>query len=150
MIQNKWQWTVQQADTLMLLPEGVIVIVAFPMGMILDRYKVCLHTRLVLISVSMIITALVYCTLAMTNVNPLCSMLALGFAYGVANVGYWASIPMVCEGHLMSMAAGIVGAMLSFLPAIVPVVSEHIAQAFGRQTIHDQDAFKVSACLILV
>eukprot|EP00240_Pyramimonas_obovata_P013849 CAMPEP_0118931680 /NCGR_PEP_ID=MMETSP1169-20130426/7937_1 /TAXON_ID=36882 /ORGANISM="Pyramimonas obovata, Strain CCMP722" /LENGTH=221 /DNA_ID=CAMNT_0006874207 /DNA_START=819 /DNA_END=1480 /DNA_ORIENTATION=- len=122
-------YDVAAADALMILPEGIIVLVAPPLGFYLDRMNVSVQAQFMMMMAGLLAIAASYLLLILSSLPPLAPMLVLGAAYSVANVCYWAVIPKIAGQHLMALAGGLVGATINVLPAIVPLALVHVDRA---------------------
>jgi MFS family permease len=126
-LQEFYGLSVQNAGALILIPEGSIILLSFPLGFLLDNWIKSAHLRLALLGVSTLLLPLGY-VLLMTgwrssSASPLGSMLTLGFGYGVSNCMYWTSLMQIIPEDLIGPGSGLIASSLNVMPAVVPIVA---------------------------
>jgi MFS family permease len=126
-LQEFYGLSVQNAGALILIPEGSIILLSFPLGFLLDNWIKSPHVRLALLGVSTFLLPVGY-VLLMTGWNssspsPLGSMLTLGFGYGISNCMYWTSLMQIIPEDLIGPGSGLIASSLNVMPAVVPIVA---------------------------
>jgi hypothetical protein len=138
-LQDYYDMDVTSADSLMLLPEGAIVLVSLPLGMVLDKLKPSLPFKLQLLSVSCLFLPISYFLLCIGcstefPISPVFSMCLLGIGYAFSNSTFWAIITL-CIGdqkHL-GIASGLVCSSMNLLPTLIPpLVARFIGPSDGK------------------
>jgi hypothetical protein len=137
-LQEYYGLSVQSADALILIPEGSIILLSFPMGYLLDNYLTSAPTRLLCLCISTALLPLGYALLMASGrepndesgehehadpASPLLAMLVLGVGYGISNCMFWTSFMQVIPENLIGPGSGLIASLLNVLPAIVPVVA---------------------------
>jgi hypothetical protein len=127
-LQEYYGLSVQSAGALILIPEGSIIVLSFPLGYVLDNYLKSAHARLAWLGFSTLLLPLGYVLLMLgggpsANSSPLASMLTLGFGYGISNCMYWTSLMQLVPEDLIGPASGLIASSLNVMPALVPLVT---------------------------
>ncbi len=146
---------VQQADFLMLMPEGAMVIISPLLGLVLDWLRLPLKYKLVLLGVACFGMTMAFCMLSFgykllsegegdTEVllNPLYAMLILGSSYACANSLTWDTIVhIVPHPEELAPASGLCASAVNILPSIIPylivVLANRQAGLDAAQTKHN-------------
>jgi hypothetical protein len=126
-LQESYGLSVQSAGALILIPEGSIIVLSFPLGYLLDNYLKSPHARLAWLGFSTLLLPLGYLLLMLGSgdgsSSPLLSMLTLGFGYGISNCMYWTSLMQLVPEDLIGPASGLIASSLNVMPALVPLVT---------------------------
>mmetsp|Transcript_21637 Transcript_21637/g.31490 ORF Transcript_21637/g.31490 Transcript_21637/m.31490 type:complete len:528 (-) Transcript_21637:122-1705(-) len=137
-LQEYYGMSVQAADGLLLIPEGSIIVLSFPLGYLLDNHLSSAPLRLASLGLSTLLLPVGYCMLmlggvyaepveggeeAIPRAYPLLAMLFLGLGYGISNCMYWTSLMQIVPEELIGPASGLIASSLNVMPAVVPVVS---------------------------
>eukprot|EP01006_Ploeotia_vitrea_P012412 TRINITY_DN3290_c0_g1_i1.p1 TRINITY_DN3290_c0_g1~~TRINITY_DN3290_c0_g1_i1.p1 ORF type:complete len:416 (-),score=15.75 TRINITY_DN3290_c0_g1_i1:118-1365(-) len=120
-IQERWSYSLQSADLLTLMPEGIISVVAPTLGFIVNK-SWSAQLRLLYIGGGCWATMVVYLLLAFTYMPPWILCVCLGFTYSVTNFFYWASFASLSPPTLITLSSGIMGAATNVLPGVLPLV----------------------------
>jgi hypothetical protein len=138
-LQEYYGLSVLQADSLLLIPEGSIILLSIPLGYINDRYLKSASTKLYVLSMSIIVLPISYLIMIhyankFNYVNEsilvanerfylaLIPMILLGFGYGVSNCMFWTILIEVVPGELIGPASGLLASGLNVLPSLVPFI----------------------------
>lgn len=125
-LQEYYGLSVQNAGALILIPEGSIILLSFPLGYMLDNCIKSAHVRLTWLGISTFLLPVGYVLLMLEwrspNPSPLISMLTLGFGYGISNCMYWTCLMQVVPEDLIGPASGLIASSLNVMPAIVPII----------------------------
>jgi MFS family permease len=141
--------SVQNADALMLFPEGFIAIVAVPLGLILDKYQRSTKERLLMLASACLLLPMSYIMLAygfyienpisnntgdlntpdytdiqsnkITIISPTLSMCVIGIAYSISNCLYWSSVLEIFpkDRNHLAAANGLLAGSVNILPSVV-------------------------------
>lgn len=126
-LQEFYGLSVQNAGALILIPEGSIILLSFPLGYLLDNWIKSSYVRLALLGASTLLLPIGYILLMTgwksSSSSPLLSMLTLGFGYGISNCMYWTSLMQIIPEDLIGPGSGFIASSLNVMPAIVPIVS---------------------------
>jgi nitrate/nitrite transporter NarK len=149
-MQDYYDMSVGRADTLMLLPEGLIVFISSPLGYYIDRSRMGLSPQLRLLAMSCLALAVGYVMLLFgapynstasvataAPIPPLLSMLVLGGSYGVSNSVFWACITQVInDNEELGPATGLVACAMNIFPSLLPL---GVAAAAAALHLRDYD-----------
>lgn len=153
--QVNYKFDIFQADALMLLPEGCMVIISPLFGYIMDTMKVTLPTKYVIFSLSclfMSISYLLICVgyavdqqgvvrLTHVIIPAVYPMTLLGIAYAIANSLSWdVLIYTVPDPDDLAAASGLMAASLNLLPAVLPHAIVYVSEHFAGPTEDDEEA----------
>ena len=146
---------VQQADFLMLMPEGAMVIISPLLGLVLDWLQLPLKYKLVLLGAACFGMTIAFCMLSFgykllsevegdveVLLNPLYAMLILGSSYACANSLTWDTIVhIVPHPEELAPASGLCASAVNILPSIIPylivVLARRQAAMDAAQTKHN-------------
>lgn len=116
--------TLAEADAMLLLPEGLIALVAPPFGALIDRQRWTLRRRLCASALSLALIPGALLALAwQTALPPLPLTALLGLGYAFAQNLVWASITLLVPPAMLNYCAGIVGSAVNLAPALLPVLA---------------------------
>lgn len=126
-LKDSYHMNVTSADSLMLLPEGAIVVVSLPLGLLLDKYNPKLSLKLNLLGFSCLLLPFSYlllcvgCDGQVVTISPLISMGILGLGYALSNSIFWATITFAIgsQEHL-GIASGLICSCMNVLPTLIP------------------------------
>ncbi|KAL3919459.1 MAG: hypothetical protein SGPRY_005624 [Prymnesium sp.] len=108
-LQVKFGMSLAASDALLLFPEGMIMIVAPPFGLLIDRQKWSLTKRLMASALSLAAIPAALLSLAWLPLSPTLVTLVLGVAYAFAQNLIWASITLVSPAPLLNLCSGLTG-----------------------------------------
>ncbi|CAE8647158.1 unnamed protein product [Polarella glacialis] len=122
------------ADSMMLLPEGMIALLSPLVGVLVDRSNWGLRLKLQVLSASLLGFPISYGLLMMANVPPLLSMVLLGSCWAWSNCLFWANSAKVMPENMLSLGSGIIGTSLNLGASVVPIIMSHMTDqgAFPR------------------
>lgn len=133
-LQEFYGLSVQSAGGLILIPEGSIIILSFPLGYLLDNHIKSANIRLICLGFSTILLPIGYVLLmigwkssesSFISTSPIPAMLILGLGYGVSNCMYWTSLMQIVPEDLIGPASGLIASSLNVMPALVPVIASY-------------------------
>ena len=133
-IQKQFSKDLVEADMLMQLPEGCIVIISPLLGLILDCQKdlFTLNRRLLMLALSCFGLAGSYLLLITPSIDPVMVMVLMGVCYAFSNSLFWNNIVgVINSSELMPSATGLVASCLNILPSIVPYVNAYFGDRIG-------------------
>mmetsp|Transcript_2152 Transcript_2152/g.4816 ORF Transcript_2152/g.4816 Transcript_2152/m.4816 type:complete len:239 (+) Transcript_2152:3-719(+) len=149
-LQRSHGYTVAEADTLMVVPEGLLCVLSIPVGIVVDRFGFGLNVLQNAFAVCAVLIAASHAALAAGG-NPVAAVMCLGFAYAVCNQLMWAVFPRYCPAHLMSLGAGIAACFINLSATIVPAVVGSVRVAPGVSAAEaDVAMFSIFASLAMV
>lgn len=126
-LQEYYGLSVQNAGALILIPEGSIILLSFPLGYMLDNFIRSPQVRLAWLGFSTFLLPVGYVLLMLgwqsSHPSPVASMLTLGFGYGISNCMYWTSLMQIVPEDLIGPASGLIASSLNVMPAIVPILT---------------------------
>ena len=135
-LQESYGQTVQNADALLLIPEGSIILLSFPLGYILDNHLKGAAPRLNALGISTLLLPIGYIMLIIGGrptvdavgeevppPSPVLAVLILGLGYGVSNCMYWTCLMQLVPEELIGPASGLIASSLNVMPAIVPIIA---------------------------
>ena len=112
-----------QADTFLLWPEGAIGLIAPPFGMLIDRQRWSLRTRLRVAAWALALIPIGHVALALLPLPPILGVGLLGIGYAIVQNLVWASIALVSPPALLNLSAGLIGCAVNVLPSLLPAAS---------------------------
>ena len=110
-----------QADTFLLWPEGAIGLIAPPFGMLIDRQRWSLRTRLRVAAWALALIPIGHVALALLPLPPILGVGLLGIGYAIVQNLVWASIALVSPPALLNLSAGLIGCAVNVLPSLLLV-----------------------------
>ena len=122
----KWGLPISDADAIMLLPEGLIALIAPTISAVMHYRRWDLPTRHAVCAVCQALSAMALLLLAWLPANssaPLPLVLLLGVGYGCTQSLIWASLTIVAPVHLLNLVGGLVGSAVNILPTLLPAVA---------------------------
>lgn len=133
-MQESYHLSMETADALLLIPEGSIIFLSFPMGYVLDNYLSSASVKLTALGASIVLIPLAYCLLLMGTLPedtphsvvsdpPLTAMLLLGLGYGISNCMFWTALIQIVPEEYLGPASGLLASSLNVMPSIVPVIT---------------------------
>lgn len=135
-LQDYYDMSVGRADTLVLLPEGAIVVIALPLGILLDRLNLSTRTKLRLLAASVLILPLSYLLLlagaslsSHRELFGITIMVLLGLGYGTSNCLNSTVFIEVVDKEYLGAASGLLASVMNILPTVVPPL---VAYSVGR------------------
>jgi hypothetical protein len=156
-LQLNYNLEVEQADFLMLMPEGAMVVVSPLLGFVLDYAQLSLRDKLVLMGVvnfgmTLALIAFAYGYYAVNvddgsvlngqgdahmevRFNPLYCMLLLSVCYACSNSLTWDTVVLVVpDPSLLAPATGLCAAAVNVLPTIIPYLITFLNHSFGTSS----------------
>jgi MFS family permease len=131
-LQEAYGLSVQSADALLLIPEGSIIALSFPLGYILDNHLKGAPNRLMALGLSTALLPIAYAMLILganesgdgaPTASPVFAVFILGVGYGISNCMYWTSLMQLVPENLIGPASGLIASSLNVMPAVVPVIA---------------------------
>uniref|UniRef100_A0A7S4QG63 Lysosomal dipeptide transporter MFSD1 n=1 Tax=Ditylum brightwellii TaxID=49249 RepID=A0A7S4QG63_9STRA len=115
--------SLKSADALMVLPEGAIIILSTPVGILVDCFKLGFAAQQRALGVASICIALSY-VLLLSGVlqSAMWGVISLGCSYAVANQLLWSAFPHACPEELGSLGAGIMACLINVGATLVPAL----------------------------
>jgi len=110
------------ADAAMLIPEGAILVLALPIGLLVDRCKLGARLMLALSAASSCLIGVALLTLAWAPLPPLAGCLLLGASYACTQSLGWAVIAYLAPPEIVNLCSGFVGSAINVVPALLPLV----------------------------
>jgi MFS family permease len=118
-----WNVSLADADVLLLLPEGLIGVLAPPYGMLIDRMGWTLPTRLLAAAAALSLVPIALTSLAWFRTVPPTPMVTLlGVGYALSQTMVWANILLIVPACLLNVATGLLASALNLLPALLPAL----------------------------
>ena len=123
------------ADLLTMAPEGMIVLVSVPVGLVIDRFALSTTSKLRILATSCFLLPVGYMllvwgapthrliapTATVTLWYPAAVMVFLGLAYALSNSFFWSTInDLLPPGRPRASANGLIACSLNVLPSLVP------------------------------
>eukprot|EP00933_Yihiella_yeosuensis_P042716 TRINITY_DN37381_c0_g1_i1.p1 TRINITY_DN37381_c0_g1~~TRINITY_DN37381_c0_g1_i1.p1 ORF type:complete len:423 (-),score=57.76 TRINITY_DN37381_c0_g1_i1:26-1294(-) len=121
-LQENFDESLNSADRLMMLPEGMIAILSPIVGLYVDRGKWSLEKRLRGLALSLICFPVSFALLLVLQVPDLLSVVLLGSGWAFSNCLFWSSSAMVMPEHLLSIGCGVIGTALNLGAATLPAI----------------------------
>lgn len=125
-LQERFGQSLQQADTLMMLPEGMIALLSPLIGIVFDRSGIETRTKLQMLAGSLLFFPASYAVL-LSDCPPLWPMILLGSGWAFSNCIFWACVTVVCPRELLGLGAGIIGTALNIGATVLPFVMGQIS-----------------------
>ena len=133
-LQESYHLSMETADALLLIPEGSIIFLSFPMGYILDNYLSTASVKLSALAASIALIPVAYWLLLLGALPenatydtvadpPMSAMLLLGLGYGISNCMFWTALIQIVPEVYLGPASGLLASSLNVMPAVVPVIS---------------------------
>ena len=135
-LQESYGQTVSHADAMLLIPEGSIILLSFPLGYILDNHLTAASPRLLVLGLSTLLLPIGYVMLLTgpaspdwegeidtSPPSPILAVLLLGLGYGISNCMYWTCLMQLVPEELIGPASGLIASSLNVMPALVPVLA---------------------------
>ena len=116
----RWKMSLAAADMYLLWPEGAIGVIAPPFGMLIDRRRWNLRTRLVVSAVSLALIPCAHLALAWLPLPPVIGVGLLGIGYAFVQNLIWSAIALASPPALLNLSAGLIGCAVNVLPAVLP------------------------------
>ncbi|KAK3266713.1 hypothetical protein CYMTET_24686 [Cymbomonas tetramitiformis] len=117
--QEEWGLSVSESDRLLLLPE-LPFLVSPALGVVVDKHKMVLGSRMWLLAVGQALCITAYLTLALAHSSPYGPMICLGFGGTVSSTMLWNSLHLVCPQPLLPVGSGILGTAINIFPSVLP------------------------------
>lgn len=118
-------FSVNAADTLMVVPELTLAVLSIPIGIVVDTLGLSLRVQQLGFTACAALIAVSHALLA-TGFNPTAGVIGLGLGYATCNQLMWAGFPSVCPREIMSLGAGFVACFINLgctlMPALVGTV----------------------------
>lgn len=133
-LQESYHLSVETADALLLIPEGSIIFLSFPMGYVLDNFLSTASVKLYALGTSIVLIPIAYWLLlagtlpedapaSLVANPPITAMLLLGLGYGVSNCMFWTALIQIVPEEYLGPASGLLASSLNVMPSIVPVIA---------------------------
>ena len=133
-LQVSYHLSMETADALLLIPEGSIIFLSFPMGYVLDNYLSSASVKLTALGASIVLIPIAYCLLllgtlpedappSMISDPPLTAMLLLGLGYGISNCMFWTALIQIVPEEYLGPASGLLASSLNVMPSVIPVIT---------------------------
>lgn len=156
--QVNYSLTVQQADFLMLMPEGAMVVVSPCLGLVLDWLCLPLKYKLCLLGAACLGMTCAFCMLAfgysllgpvegdvLVHLNPLYAMVILGSSYACANSLTWDTIVhIVPHPDQLAPASGLCASAVNILPSLIPYLIIYLTTQEAARGAAEQEGRLVS------
>ena len=121
-LQSKWNYSEEQAGTLMSIPDLVSSVGSPLFGFLLDRYCTG-HSRLWLVITSAILLIAVHLVLLFVNITPIVALLFLGVTYSLFGAGLWPLVSQFISDHrYLGTAYGVSTVLLNVSLTVVPLL----------------------------
>lgn len=127
-IRDKWGYSLQSADALMLFPEGGMVVLATPIGFLVDaRRRRVGATRACLLGLVMALCGVVlgYALLVIPTADvmpPIVPLAVLGLAYACGNTVFWSLTNALVPSTCYALGGGILGSAMNLGPTVLPLL----------------------------
>lgn len=133
-LQESYHLSMETADALLLIPEGSIIFLSFPMGYVLDNYLSSVSVKLSALGASIVLIPIAYWLLLLgtlpedtpydvVSAPPITAMLVLGLGYGISNCMFWTALIQIVPEEFLGPASGLLASSLNVMPSVVPVIS---------------------------
>lgn len=119
-IANGFDRALAEADSYILVPEGLILLVAPPFGYMIDKRRWNFVTMMHVAAAALALTAASLLCLAHTRLPPLLSVLGLGLGYAISQNLIWAGLKSATPPAMMNVCVGILGSSVNLLPTLLP------------------------------
>lgn len=139
-LQIYYNMSVIPADTLLLFPEGMIVIVSIPLGICLDRFQLSAPLRIQFLSLSILSLTISYLMLIygtkilqldvnseelkqdenVSIISPIYPMVLLGFGYAISNCLLSNVFVDVVQSDYIISGSALLACGMNFFPSIIP------------------------------
>jgi MFS family permease len=133
-LQESYHLSMETADALLLIPEGSIIFLSFPMGYILDNYLSSVSVKLSALGASILLVPIAYVLLLLGTLPedtpysvvadpPIVAMMVLGLGYGVSNCMFWTALIQIVPEEYLGPASGLLASSLNVMPSVIPVIT---------------------------
>jgi hypothetical protein len=133
-LQDNFDFPVENADWVMALPEGLVVITGFPFGLLVSKLQVSVKAKLLGFSVSLLFMSLsfwilIYSAGLKLTVQPsgysadsVCyfSVIFLGISFSCSGGLFWGVVYDVVDNKYLNQGSGILSCAVNILPAVLP------------------------------
>mmetsp|Transcript_15956 Transcript_15956/g.48400 ORF Transcript_15956/g.48400 Transcript_15956/m.48400 type:complete len:296 (-) Transcript_15956:64-951(-) len=120
-LQERFGMSISRADTVMLIPEGSILLLALPIGILADKCELGPRPLLAIASVSTILIGLSLLALALAPIPPVPGCVLLGSCYAVASSLGWVIIAYIAPPRYINLCSGFIGSTINIVPALLPL-----------------------------
>lgn len=147
-LQNTYFLSLEVADQLMLLPEGLIVIASIPLGILVDRYRISARRQLFMLAIACLHCPLSYMLLIWGRPNktgdkplisPYFSMILLGLAYSICNSLFWTAITKIIPAKHLNPGSALLASGMNFLPSLIPFIITAVVKLKGISDAKEED-----------
>mmetsp|Transcript_13678 Transcript_13678/g.44998 ORF Transcript_13678/g.44998 Transcript_13678/m.44998 type:complete len:454 (-) Transcript_13678:91-1452(-) len=121
-LQNAYGLELEVADRLMALPEGCIMLLSTPVGVLCDRFEVSFARKLQAMGVAALGLAVSLLNLALRLLPPVFNVALLGSSYAICNVLIWGCFPEACPRGQEGLGSGLLASGMNCGAAFVPVL----------------------------
>jgi hypothetical protein len=120
-LQEHFGMSISTADAVMLVPEGSILVLALPIGLIIDRCKLKARHLLGLASLATFLIGVSFLSLAWAPVHAIAGCLLLGSCYAVSQSLGWVILAYIAPPQIINLCSGFVGSAINIVPALLPL-----------------------------
>lgn len=127
-IREKWGYSLSAADALMLFPEGGMVILSPPIGILVDSRLRSMPRRLIALPFCLALVIVGFSCLALLPAEALPPIVPLGFlgvGYAASNTIFWSASDKMVPKAYYAIGSGIVGSMLNLGATTLPIAMAH-------------------------
>eukprot|EP00403_Amphidinium_massartii_P007898 CAMPEP_0178371668 /NCGR_PEP_ID=MMETSP0689_2-20121128/946_1 /TAXON_ID=160604 /ORGANISM="Amphidinium massartii, Strain CS-259" /LENGTH=384 /DNA_ID=CAMNT_0019991547 /DNA_START=124 /DNA_END=1275 /DNA_ORIENTATION=+ len=127
-IRNKWGYSLDAADAMVLLCEGGIAVVAPFLGGLVDRLTTLPRKLSALAASSLLLPAgFLFVALAPRSVPPVFPMLFLGLGIAAVNSVYWCISAQIIPPRHQALCSGLLGSAVNLGATVVPLLMARVA-----------------------
>lgn len=120
-LQEHFGMSISTADAVMLIPEGSILVLAMPVGLLVDRCKLSVRQLLGSASVATCLIGVSFLTLAWAPIPAIAGCVLLGSCYALSQSLGWVILAYIAPPEIINLCSGFVGSAINVLPALLPL-----------------------------
>lgn len=146
---------ISRADSIMSLPEGLVVVTGFPFGLLLSRWRPSVRVKFLSLAGALATMAVAFgCLLYSTSLNqsmnaqrsreeaqpfplPLGlavgSVVLLGTAFSLSCSLFWGIVNEVVDQRFLSQGSGLLSCGVNVLPSVLPPILSLVSEALRTQ-----------------
>lgn len=120
-LQQHFNMSISTADAVMLIPEGSILVLALPVGLLVDRCKLNARQILGLASLSTCLIGVSFLLLAWAPIPAVAGCVLLGSCYAISQSLGWVILAYITPPEIINLCSGFVGSAINVVPALLPL-----------------------------